>query len=153
MHINQYVPGEPPYGGGYPGTPPPMGYGTETYSEFLPAPAPAKSANPLANLKFQDIKTWIDRMGGIDGILNTINKMQRVMQTIQQFAPMVRMLLPKADSASADDDDDDEYYRRRRRRAKRRKYRRTAARSRGYGSGRRRRRKSATKRYRRYGRY
>jgi hypothetical protein len=39
-----------------------------------------------------DIKGLIDRMGGIDGIVNNIGKIQKVMQGFQQLAPMVSLL-------------------------------------------------------------
>ena len=134
VQVHQYYPGAPPAYGDYAGAQPPAVYGADPYGMYFPA-AP-KSPNPLANLKFQDIKAWIDRMGGIDGILNTLNKVQRVMQTMQQFAPMLRLLIPRANSAGADPDDE-EYKPRRRRRRRRRPVRRSGyRRSGGWPAGR-----------------
>jgi hypothetical protein len=39
-----------------------------------------------------DLKLLVDRMGGIDGILNTVQKIQKIVGTVQQFAPMIRLL-------------------------------------------------------------
>lgn len=90
------------------------------YSQYLPAATPAKSGSGLfSKLDFNQIKSTIDRMGGIDGILATVSKVQKVMQTMQQFGPVLRMLIPKLGAASANRDNDDyidDYPRRRRRR-------------------------------------
>ncbi|MCS7461233.1 hypothetical protein N0M98_13870 [Paenibacillus doosanensis] len=39
------------------------------------------------------IKQLIDRMGGIEGILDTMSKVQRMVQSVQQAAPLVKMLM------------------------------------------------------------
>lgn len=39
-----------------------------------------------------DVKNLIDRMGGIEGIVNNIGKVQKVMQGFQQLAPMFSVL-------------------------------------------------------------
>lgn len=122
---------------GYPSVPTPQ-QGTVTpflpenqYSSFLPAVTePAKSGSGLfSGFNLGQIKTFIDRMGGIEGVLDTVSKVQKVMQSVQQIAPMIRLLMPKLSNS-----DDDEYFeedvqpRRRRRRRQ------------AYGSSRQRRR-------------
>ncbi|SEM22967.1 hypothetical protein SAMN04488688_11076 [Paenibacillus sp. cl141a] len=72
-----------------------------------------------------DIKGLIDRMGGIDGIVNNIGKVQKVMQGFQQLAPMFSVLagaLKKKGSGSSstaytDQNEDGYEYRPRRRRS------------------------------------
>jgi hypothetical protein len=73
----------------------------------------------LANVDFKGI---IDRMGGIDGVIATITKMQKVMSSVQQMAPMLKLLtnFGKKKGASVLSDDDEWKPRRRRRRRRRR---------------------------------
>ncbi len=47
------------------------------------------------------IRQWIDRMGGIDGVLANVSKMQKLMGTIQQMAPMMKMLMSGWGAAKA----------------------------------------------------
>ncbi|MDT9726894.1 hypothetical protein DUZ99_18100 [Xylanibacillus composti] len=69
------------------------------------------------------MKQMIDRLGGIDGIMNTVTKLNKMMQTFQQMGPMLKLLagsfLPKAATNDADDDYDFDRPRRRRRRRRR----------------------------------
>ncbi|MEC0232792.1 tyrosine protein kinase [Paenibacillus kribbensis] len=64
-----------------------------------PDPAPAKggllgSLGSLGNIKnLNEIKGFIDRMGGIDGIVATLGKVQKVMSSVQQFAPMAKLIM------------------------------------------------------------
>lgn len=51
------------------------------------AASTAASGFSLANLG-----GIVERLGGIDGILATVGKVQKVMQTMQQFAPMAKMV-------------------------------------------------------------
>jgi hypothetical protein len=39
------------------------------------------------------VKQFIDRMGGIEGIMDTMTKVQRVVQNVQQMAPMLKILM------------------------------------------------------------
>lgn len=56
------------------------------------AAAPAKGGGfSLGNLN--EIKGFVDRMGGIDGILNTMTKVQKVVGSVQQFAPLMKVLM------------------------------------------------------------
>lgn len=81
-----------------------------------------KSGLSIPNLN--EIKGFIDRMGGIEGIVSTVGKVQKVMQSVQQMAPVVKMmmdtLLPgKKKAVSLSDGDYAEWKKRRRRRKKR----------------------------------
>lgn len=132
-----------PQGGipqGYPGLSeaPPSGY-------MQPAPfgggsvsAPDGGAKKglLGGLNMNELSNLINRMGGIDGIVATMGKVQKLVSGFQQMAPMIKLLastlLPGA--KTADNDDEDGVPRRRRRRARR------GAAARRKGSGRRRRR-------------
>ncbi len=92
-------------------------YYPEMQNPYLPATTPPASSNPFSNFSFKDIKGFVDRMGGVEGMMSTLTKVQKTMQTFQQMAPMLKLLIPKLGGAkSASLDDDDYYYRRRRRR-------------------------------------
>lgn len=121
VRISQNVPAE--YygqGGDIPGVAQVTPFYPEMQNPFLPAVAKPASSNFLSNLNFKDIKGFIDRMGGIEGVMSTLTKVQKTMQTFQQMAPMLRLLLPKLGAKSTSLDDDDDYYQRRRRRRRRR---------------------------------
>lgn len=64
-----------------------------------------------------ELKNVVDRLGGIDGILSTVGKVQKFMSTMQQFAPMIKLFMKKGGS---DDDSESTYVPRRRRRPRRR---------------------------------
>nr|WP_229725130.1 tyrosine protein kinase [Paenibacillus abyssi] len=109
--------------------------------EVIPAAtgtgAAAGSGFSLKNLN--DLKGIIDRMGGIDGIINTMGKVQKVVAGVQQIAPMVKLIMGsfgKKGAAAKSGGDDWSPPRRRRRRRRR-------------GSGSTRRRKGPDRRRRR----
>jgi len=97
-------------------------YYPEVQNPYLPAVAQPASSNPFANFSFKDIKGFVDRMGGIEGVMGALTKVQKTMQTFQQMAPMLKLLIPKlgggATSASLDEDAIAYYRRRRRRKSK-----------------------------------
>lgn len=83
-----------------------------------PAATPAKPGG-IGKFSFQDIKGIVDRMGGIDGLLANVGKVQKLMATMQQMAPMLRLLIGKgAATAGADGSDGVKRPRKRRRRGK-----------------------------------
>ncbi|GAE08385.1 hypothetical protein JCM10914_4676 [Paenibacillus sp. JCM 10914] len=93
-----------------------------------------------------DLKGIIDRMGGIDGLVNNIGKVQKVMQGFQQLAPMVSLLAgafskkkKNGGSSTAYTDQNDGYEYRPRRRRARGKRRSGSRRPTGSAKGRRRR--------------
>lgn len=119
--------GGPPAGGGFFGGP--SGYGggpfggPTGYGGGYSGGSPAGYSQPyggggLFGLPFNlgQLKAFVDRMGGLDGILNTIGKMQKLFGTMQQLAPLMRLLLAKK-SSTADADADLEIPRRRRKRS------------------------------------
>lgn len=63
------------------------------------AAPPAKSGG--SGFKLDEIKSFVDRMGGIDGILDTMGKVNRFMQTMQQMGPMFKLLLGSFGGAKA----------------------------------------------------
>lgn len=94
--------------------------------------APPKKGFSLSNLtslaNLNEIKGFVDRMGGIDGILSTVTKVQKVVGSISQMAPMVKVLFGSFGKKSISQDDENNSDRKP---AARRKRRRT-----GTGSGR-----------------
>jgi hypothetical protein len=60
-------------------------------ADVFPGSAPAKTGlGSLLNMK--QITSFVDRMGGIEGIIGTITKVQSFMSQFSQFAPMIKML-------------------------------------------------------------
>lgn len=102
-----------PYGGGNPG----LG-GGGFFGNLLGGGAGGKSG--LGNLSFNEIKSMIDRMGGIDGIMNTVTKVNKMMQTVNQMSPMLKLLMgslfKKASTTDEDEFDEEIYFKPRRRR-------------------------------------
>ncbi|WP_143044376.1 hypothetical protein [Paenibacillus sp. CF384] len=98
----------------------------------------AKSGFNLAT-SLNDLKGVVDRMGGIDGIVTTMGKVQKVVGSITQMAPLIKVLAgsfgKKGASVTSTDDDDDAPPKRRKR-----KRRRTATGKSGVTPGGRRRR-------------
>ncbi|MGW8957331.1 tyrosine protein kinase [Paenibacillus sp. NPDC055715] len=72
---------------------------TESAAVVTPDPVPTKggllgSLGGLGNLSnLGEIKGFIDRMGGIDGIVATFSKVQKVISSVQQFAPMAKLIM------------------------------------------------------------
>ncbi|MCP3774636.1 hypothetical protein NLX71_15190 [Paenibacillus sp. MZ04-78.2] len=67
----------------------------------------------------EQIKAVIDKLGGVEGIVETFNKMQKMVQSVQQFAPMIKLLFNsfgKKDSAAPKSGGNRSGRRRRRRR-------------------------------------
>ncbi|WP_239617901.1 hypothetical protein [Cohnella mopanensis] len=63
---------------------------------LLPTPveAPAtKSSLPFNLSSLSDLKSVVDRMGGIEGVLSTMGKVQKFMSTMQQIAPMLKLFM------------------------------------------------------------
>lgn len=82
--------------------------------------ASAAAATSKSGFNIGDLKGIFDRMGGVEGIVSTMGKVQKVMQSVQQFAPMAKMLVGVFGKSKNKDNEDDEYFykpsRRRRRR-------------------------------------
>lgn len=78
--------------------------GAEAAETALAVPAEAETAakgggllgnlGGLANMaNMEQIKGLIDRMGGIDGIVSSMGKVQKIMQSFQQLAPMFKLVM------------------------------------------------------------
>jgi hypothetical protein len=94
---------------------------------------PAAKAGGFSLPNLTEIKGFVDRIGGIDGIVSTVAKVQKVVTSVSQMAPLVKVLWGSfgKKSATVSDDDNGEW------KPKRRK-RRKAGTSSGNGGGRRR---------------
>ncbi|WP_277713305.1 hypothetical protein [Paenibacillus mucilaginosus] len=70
------------------------------------------------------IKDIVDRLGGVEGIVSTFGKVQTVVQSMSQMAPMIKLLLgsfgkgKKSDAEASDDGDGLAGTRRKRRKRK-----------------------------------
>ncbi|NHN29661.1 aminotransferase [Paenibacillus agricola] len=118
MHTRSYVAQEPPsfsVGTQLPGSYPGIGSNAyappyvANYATPVVQPAPASSSGPLnklaaffsgasgseggSTINIAQIKQAIDRMGGIDGIMETMGKVQKMVQSVQQMAPLVKVLM------------------------------------------------------------
>jgi hypothetical protein len=134
--IRQTNPGNLPVPGGYPPQMPgyPDGSAGPQYPGVPSAPyypgQPASPANAssglLGSFNMDQIKQFIDRMGGIEGIVNTLTRVQKLVQSVQQVAPMLKLLLPKSGAKTAAEEEEDEWDdvppRRRRPRSRKRSY-------------------------------
>lgn len=81
--------------------------------------APAK-AGGFSMPSLTEIKGFVDRIGGLDGILTTVGKVQKVVSSVSQMAPLVKVILGsfKKDSGSDAVDDSIEYVPKKRKRRK-----------------------------------
>lgn len=114
------------------------GYVPQEFGQQLPAVSQPSGGGSglLGNFNLKDIKTVIDRMGGIDGIISTVGKVQKIVGSIQQMQPIIKMLLslmPGKSKVNADTDEVEEEWSKPRRRRRRRIRRSSARRGRGRG--------------------
>lgn len=69
------------------------------FADNLPVPyaanqvAPAAAAGGGSSLNLGQVKGFIDKMGGIEGIVGTMTKVQKFMASFQQMAPMIKLLM------------------------------------------------------------
>lgn len=61
-------------------------------AELVEADSAAKAASGLSLPNLTELKGIVDRLGGIDGILSTMTKVQKVVGNVQQMAPLVKLL-------------------------------------------------------------
>ncbi|QJC53551.1 hypothetical protein HGI30_19770 [Paenibacillus albicereus] len=140
----------------------------------LMPPSPAPSIGPLATLegaalpaaaaaaeekksslfsldKLTELKGFVDRIGGLDGILGTMTKAQKIIGSVQQMAPLVKVMMgsfssskKKSDNSKMVDLEDDDWSPPKKKRTKKKKRRTGGG---GYAKGgRSRRRRTGTKR-------
>ncbi|UUZ92334.1 hypothetical protein LJK87_44290 [Paenibacillus sp. P25] len=74
-----------------------------------------------AGFNIGQLKTIVDRLGGIEGIVSTFGKVQQVVQSVSQVAPMLKPLMNSFAKRKTDSSDGDGLAPVRRRRRKRRK--------------------------------
>jgi hypothetical protein len=71
--------------------------GVDGFNSFGPtAPSTSlvtPSASPGSSFNFNQIKGIIDRMGGIDGVMGHVGRIQKFIQSMQQMAPMFKVLM------------------------------------------------------------
>jgi hypothetical protein len=67
----------------------------------LSAQTTAKGGLPFNLASLNNVKSMVDRMGGIDGVLGTIGKFQKFMSTMQQIAPMLKLFMGNKGSKAA----------------------------------------------------
>jgi hypothetical protein len=109
----------------------------ESTAQLTETTASAKAGGfSLASLG--EIKGFVDRIGGIDGILTTVTKVQKVMSSVSQMAPLVKVLMGSFGKKSSDDSDDEDSSEWKPKRRKRRKT--------GSGSGTSKRRRTTKRR-------
>ncbi|WP_051217401.1 hypothetical protein [Paenibacillus assamensis] len=71
------------------------------------APADTTTPSKKSNFNIGDIKGFIDRMGGIDGLVSTMQKVQKVVQGFQQIAPVAKLLVGSFASGKSKNKDED----------------------------------------------
>ncbi|MFC5452198.1 aminotransferase [Paenibacillus aestuarii] len=120
------------FGGGGGGAPAGSGGGGNFLSTLLGGGGGGAggSSNPLSGLNMKQIAGFVDRMGGIEGILGTMGKVQKFMSSFQQMAPMFKVLFNSFTGKVKNTDDAEVAPRRRKRRKKS-----SAARKRTGGKG------------------
>ncbi|WP_223068832.1 hypothetical protein [Paenibacillus caui] len=94
----QYYPGVNPYGVSYSEiaeSSSVVPYNAQSGSLLGGATEAAESAakGGLSIPNLGNIMGFIDRMGGIDGIMSTLGKVQKVVSSFQQIAPMAKLLM------------------------------------------------------------
>ncbi len=93
----------------------------------------------LGGLNLNQVKGFIDKMGGIDGLVSTMTRVQKMVSSFQQMAPMLKLLMGsfggKAASKSLDFDDLDRPRRKRARKKGKNTGRKVRRKGSGSGSG------------------
>jgi hypothetical protein len=87
-------------------------YGPEQFIGFSQQPpflSPKPFGGGLGSFNMKDIKGMIDRLGGIDGLLATMGKVQRLISGLQQMQPLIKLFVgmmspSKAKTTEADED-------------------------------------------------
>jgi hypothetical protein len=86
---------QPYYGSGfqnpqpYPGVGGYNGLGQSLAPTALAAPATSTGSS----FNINQIKGIVDRMGGIDGVMGHVGRIQKFIQSMQQMAPMIKVLM------------------------------------------------------------
>jgi hypothetical protein len=78
-----------PQGQAYPGVNPYNSYNPFASTAVVTAP----STSLGSSFNISQIKGIIDRMGGIDGLMGHVSRIQKVIQSFQQMSPMLKLLM------------------------------------------------------------
>jgi hypothetical protein len=76
-----------------------------TAAELVETTTPAK-AGGFNMPSLNEIKGFVDRIGGLDGILSTVGKVQKVVSSVSQMAPLVKVLMGSFKKDAGDSSDD-----------------------------------------------
>ncbi|MBO9606143.1 MAG: aminotransferase [Paenibacillaceae bacterium] len=104
---NPFPGGRPPDGFFQGGGAPFGGFGEYPGQSIVPSGNPGTGLGAAAggstgsSFNIGQIKGMIDKLGGIEGIIGTVTKMQKVFSSIQQMAPMLRLLASSFGKAKA----------------------------------------------------
>lgn len=113
-----------PYGTGSPSDAP-QDYGGGNMNPNLPVPVesnePSQSNSLLSKIPIKEISGFVDRMGGVEGIMNMINKTNTLLKNVQQMAPMIKLLAGSFGSKASTANSQQYAERKRKRRRRRRK--------------------------------
>lgn len=81
------------------------------YNPHQITPVPPATTNPLAGFNLNQIKAMVDRMGGIEGVMGHITRAQKIIQSIKDLSPMLKVLMgssaAKASTAETTSDNED----------------------------------------------
>jgi hypothetical protein len=69
------------------------GGGLGKLASFFGGGGAAGSGSGGGSINIAQIKQMIDRLGGVEGIVETMGKVQKMVQGVQQMAPLVKVLM------------------------------------------------------------
>jgi hypothetical protein len=97
---------QPYYGSGFQGQQPYPGVGG--FNGFGPSASSTALVTPAAStgiaglpFNFNQIKGVIDKMGGIDGVMGHVGRIQKFIASMQQMGPMIKVLMGSFGSKAA----------------------------------------------------
>ncbi|QJD84751.1 tyrosine protein kinase [Cohnella herbarum] len=70
--------------------------------QVVEATKATKGGLPFNLSNLSDLKSMVDRMGGIEGVLATMGKVQKFVSTMQQVAPMIKLFMGNKGKKSSD---------------------------------------------------
>ncbi|OMF07313.1 hypothetical protein BK127_29960 [Paenibacillus sp. FSL H7-0331] len=99
-------------------TPPASGGGgaLSKLTSFFGGGGSGAATGASSTINIAQMKQVFDRLGGIDGIMDTMGKVQKMVQSVQQMAPLVKVLMGSFGKKKKDGDSDAPLRRRRRKR-------------------------------------
>lgn len=70
--------------------------------QVVEATKATKGGLPFNLSNLSDLKSMVDRMGGIEGVLATMGKVQKFVSTMQQVAPMLKLFMGNKGKKTSD---------------------------------------------------